>query len=137
MRGNPCLPFLGVALLVGAAPLGFHVTPASARPAAQQAGKSVKKKKTHKKRQRGQTTPTPDRIREIQSALAREGVYQGEPTGKWDAKSIEAMKKFQTAQGLNPTGKLDALSLQKLGFGSEVAGRAAPRPPAAPATPPK
>jgi hypothetical protein len=43
------------------------------------------------------------------------------------------MKNFQTANGLTPTGKLGALSLQKLGFGSEVAGRSAPLPQAAPA----
>lgn len=77
---------------------------------------------------RGQMAPTPQRIKEIQEALARAGAYQGEPTGKWDAASIEAMKRFQTAQGLDPTGKIDALSLQKLGLGSEVAGRAAPLP---------
>jgi len=78
---------------------------------------------------RGQAAPTPDRIREIQSALAQEGVYSGEPTGKWDGSSSDAMKTFQLANGLNPTGKFDALTLQKLGFGSETAGKGAPTPP--------
>jgi hypothetical protein len=39
------------------------------------------------------------------------------------------MKKFQSSRGLTPTGKLDAPTLQKLGFGSETTGLAAPTPP--------
>jgi len=38
------------------------------------------------------------------------------------------MKDYQNAHGLTATGKLDALTLQKLGMGSEIAGRAAPLP---------
>jgi peptidoglycan hydrolase-like protein with peptidoglycan-binding domain len=79
-------------------------------------------------RRRTQQAPTADRIREIQRALATTGRYSGEPTGKWDAKTIEALKAFQQENGLTPTGKLDALTLQKLGLGSEVAGSAPPRP---------
>ncbi len=92
------------------------------------AKKGSKKRGKSRRRQRGQKAPTAERIREIQTALGREGVYQGEPTGKWDAASTEAMKRFQAAHGLHPTGKLDAPSLQKLGLGSGVAGHAAPRP---------
>lgn len=40
------------------------------------------------------------------------------------------MKNFQQANGLTPTGKFDALSLQKLGLGSSTAGAAPPRVPA-------
>jgi hypothetical protein len=36
------------------------------------------------------------------------------------------MKKYQDKNGLNPTGKIDALTLQKLGLGSETAGKGAP-----------
>jgi len=75
-----------------------------------------------------QTAPTSDRIMEIQSALAKAGAYDGDPTGNWDAHTIEAMTKFQQSNGLTPSGKLDALSLQKLGLGSETAGKGAPRP---------
>jgi murein L,D-transpeptidase YcbB/YkuD len=81
-----------------------------------------------------QTAPTADRILEIQSALAKAGAYSGEPSGKWDAQTVAAMQKFQQANGLSPSGKLDALSLQKLGFGSDTAGKGAPRPTAAPTT---
>jgi peptidoglycan hydrolase-like protein with peptidoglycan-binding domain len=87
-------------------------------------------------RTRPPMAPTPARISEIQSALAAQGSYKGQPNGKWDDSTVQAMKEFQSAHGLTPTGKLDALSLQKLGLGSEIAGRAAPlrQTPAAPAS---
>ena len=93
------------------------------------AKKTRSKKRRVSRRNRGQKAPTADRMNEIQQALAREGAYTGEPTGKWDASTVGAMKRFQSSRGLNPTGKLDALSLQKLGLGSQTAGVAAPLPP--------
>jgi peptidoglycan hydrolase-like protein with peptidoglycan-binding domain len=116
--------------------------PASpASPAASSASSTnakTKKKSTrrrhHSRREPSQKAPTPDRISEIQSALARGGYYKGDPNGKWDSNTVAAMQKFQSAQGLEPTGKLDALSLQKLGLGSDVAGVSAPKPPAPPST---
>ena len=72
--------------------------------------------------------PAADRTEEIQSALERGGFYSGNPNGRWDGGTQEALRRFQTANGLPPTGKLDALSLQKLGLGSDVAGLSAPRP---------
>jgi len=81
------------------------------------------------RRQPGQKAPTSDRVSEIQSALARNGSFAGEPNGKWDDSTSDAMRKFQASHGLNPTGKLDALTLQKLGLGSQTAGVAAPTPP--------
>lgn len=89
------------------------------------------KKKISKKRgrrERGQKAPNPDRIKEIQQALAKDGSYSGTPTGKWDETTVGAMKNFQAGHGLSPTGKVDAKSLQKLGLGSEIAGVAAPMP---------
>jgi len=77
---------------------------------------------------RGQQQPTPARIREIQQALIREGYLTGEPTGKWDAATREAMRRYQQAHGHPITGKPDALSLIKLGLGPKTAGQAAPRP---------
>jgi peptidoglycan hydrolase-like protein with peptidoglycan-binding domain len=126
---------VGVALLVGAAPFALPAqTPKpnspppkkQSSPAIKKAGKPAKKRAP---RARAQRAPTADRIREIQTALAQRGFYEGEPSGKWDARSVEAMKKFQAAHGLSETGKFDAKSLQKLGLGSEVAGAAAPRTP--------
>ena len=86
-----------------------------------------------------QTVADPDRIREIQTALQKDGSYAGEPTGKWDSTTMDAMRKYQDKNGLSPTGKIDASTLNKLGLGSETAGKGAPVPAAtssvAPATP--
>lgn len=94
---------------------------------AKSAGKGSSRKRT--KKVKGQKAPTPERISEIQDALVRKGVFNGTPTGKWDDSTVGAMKRFQASSGLSPTGKLDALTLQKLGLGSETAGLAAPNPP--------
>lgn len=79
-----------------------------------------------------QVAPAPSRISEIQSALAKDGAYQGTPNGRWDSASVDAMRQFQNEHNLNPSGKIDALTLQKLGLGSQVAGMGAPLPPAVP-----
>jgi len=92
------------------------------------ASKSASRRKS--KRVKGQAAPTPDRISEIQEALAKKGAFAGTATGKWDDDTVGAMKKFQASNGLNPTGKLDAPTLQRLGLGSQTAGLAAPSPPA-------
>jgi hypothetical protein len=41
------------------------------------------------------------------------------------------MKRYQDKNGLNPSGKIDALTLDKLGLGSDTAGKGAPVPAAA------
>ena len=87
--------------------------------------------KRSRRRERGQKVPAPERISEIQLALAKDGAFSGTPNGKWDGATVDAMRKFQSSHGLNPSGKLDALTLQKLGLGSQTAGVAAPLPPVA------
>jgi peptidoglycan hydrolase-like protein with peptidoglycan-binding domain len=89
----------------------------------------VKSTKKTTRRERGQKVPAPERISEIQTALAKDGSFSGKPSGKWDASTVDAMRKFQEAHGLNASGKLDAKTLQKLGLGSQTAGLAAPMPP--------
>jgi len=89
--------------------------------------KSSSSKRTRK--QPGQKAPTADRVSEIQVALAKDGSFQGSPSGKWDEATTTAMRRFQASHGLNPSGKLDAPTLQRLGLGSEIAGVAAPTPP--------
>jgi hypothetical protein len=104
---------------------------ASAPAASSKSSTSTKKKKTKhhsSKREPTQKAPTPDRISEIQSALARGGYYQGQPNGKWDSNTVAALQKFQSDNGMNASGKLDAPSLQKLGLGSSTAGVDAPKP---------
>jgi len=97
---------------------------------------STSKSTAHKHRRRRRRTnrmqlpkgPTPERISEIQTALSRKGYYQGDPTGKWDSGTVDAVEKFQSANHIDPTGKLDAPTLQKLGLGSDIAGVSAPKP---------
>jgi peptidoglycan hydrolase-like protein with peptidoglycan-binding domain len=90
----------------------------------------TKTSKKSRRREKGQKAPTPDRISEIQQALAKDGSFSGAPNGKWDDATVDAMKKFQESHGLNPTGKLDAKTLQQLGLGSQTAGAAPPLHPA-------
>lgn len=101
----------------------------SKAPAAKSAKGTSKSRKKKSKRVKGQGAPTPERINEIQDALARKGAFSGTPSGKWDDDTVGAMRKFQASNGLNPTGKLDAPTLQKLGLGSDTAGLGAPTPP--------
>lgn len=72
--------------------------------------------------------PSSSRIEQIQMALTRSGYYHGDPTGRWDSTTVTAMKDFQRAHGITPTGRIDVASLQKLGLGSDIAGVAPPRP---------
>src|SRR5713101_9202173 len=134
MRNATCLALM----LLVAAGLGVCAASAQAQGAAQKksarskSANSSHRSKSSKKssrRERGQKAPTPDRISEIQQALAKDGSFSGKPNGKWDASTIEATRKFQEAHGLNPSGKLDAKTLQQLGLGSQTAGVAAPMPP--------
>ncbi len=126
MRLKKTLILLGAVSLFCAAPLFSTAQQKSARKTP--AAKKASSKRSKSRRGRGQKAPAPERIKEIQTALAREGAYNGQPNGKWDAGSVEAMKRFQAAHHLPTTGKLDARTLQVLGLGSEVAGRAAPLP---------
>lgn len=107
--------------------------PSSPSPAAKSGGTSRRKStkgaaSKSRRRDRGQTAPTPERITEIQQALAKDGSYNATPSGKWDDATVDAMKRFQETNGLNPSGKLDAKTLQKLGLGSSTSGVAAPMP---------
>jgi hypothetical protein len=112
-----------------------HAGQATSSSSASASAPSASTHASHKKGRKRRSTrtptqkaPTADRISEIQSALARGGYYQGDPNGKWDSSTVSAMQKFQSANGIEPTGKLDAPTLQKLGLGSDIAGVSAPRP---------
>ena len=124
--------------LLFAAGLGVPAASTRAQTTSQKKTSPARSRSTaHRKRapkklsrwEKGQKAPTPDRISEIQQALAKDGSFTGTPNGKWDDSTVEAMRKFQDAHGLNPSGKLDAKTLQQLGLGSQTAGVAAPLPP--------
>src|SRR5262249_37188303 len=79
-----------------------------------------------------QLAPTPERYKEIQSALAAKGYMKPEDaTGTWNQDSIDALKRFQQDQKLDPNGKINSLSLIALGLGPKHEATAAP-PPASP-----
>jgi len=120
---------LACAYSSGAAPLA-RAQAASSSSASASPKPASHKRTANKHRARvqpKQKAPTPDRISEIQSALARGGYYQGDPNGKWDSTTVAALQKFQSANGIGANGKLDAPTLQKLGLGSDIAGVSAPK----------
>jgi hypothetical protein len=83
-----------------------------------------------------QTTPTPERYREIQQALVDKGYLKSEPNGVWDDQSAEALRQFQTDQKLSPTGKLSSASLIALGLGPKTGSGVSVQPAAPSETPP-
>jgi peptidoglycan hydrolase-like protein with peptidoglycan-binding domain len=132
--GSLTLPAAGAAQTTSASkashkPATGSAAAKTATGGAKRSSKSGKSSSRRGKRVKGQAAPTPDRINEIQGALVKKGAYSGAPSGKWDDSTVEAMKKFQSTHGLNPTGKMDALTLQRLGLGSDTAGMGVPTPP--------
>jgi len=99
---------------------------------------SVRGKKTPVRRgvtwRNRQMSPSPDRYREIQGALAAKGFLQPEDaTGTWNQASSDALKKFQADQNLESSGKINSLSLIALGLGPRHdATVSAAKPPAPP-----
>lgn len=75
------------------------------------------KKKSVPSWRRGQQGPTPERYREIQQALVDRGYLQGPVPENWGSESVDALKRFQRDQKLEPSGKLDSLSIIALGLG--------------------
>ena len=84
-------------------------------------GATSKTSKTSKSRSSArrsyQQSPTPERYKEIQQALASKGYYHGEPNGEWGADSQDALRRFQAEQNLTADGKLSSMSLIALGLG--------------------
>lgn len=102
-------------------------TPLAARTPAKHSTKksSIKKSKSRRHvkktswRNRGQKTITNDRTREIQSALAREGYFDSEPTGAMDAQTKAALQKYQADNGWQTKIIPDSRALIKLGLGPD------------------
>jgi peptidoglycan hydrolase-like protein with peptidoglycan-binding domain len=57
---------------------------------------------------------TPDGILEIQGGLVEAGYLHTPPTTQWDAEATAALRQFQAALGLPPTGKFDYSTAWKL-----------------------
>ena len=63
-----------------------------------------------------------DRTREIQTALIREHYLTGEPSGKWDQSTKDALTKFQADNGWQTKITPDSRALIKLGLGPDHKG---------------
>jgi hypothetical protein len=81
--------------------------------------KSAHHKRTHHAKVRGQKAIDADRAREIQEALIREHYLKGQPTGKWDAQTQQAMQRYQAAQGWQSKLVPDSRALIRLGLGPD------------------
>jgi len=66
---------------------------------------------------RGQQKIDGERTHQIQEALIREHYLQGEPSGKWDASTEEALRKMQADNGWQNKTVPDSRALIKLGLG--------------------
>jgi len=73
----------------------------------------------HGRRSRGQKAIDSNRMREIQMALIREKYLQGEPTGAWDQRTKDAMRRYQSDNGWQTRSLPDARALIKLGLGPD------------------
>jgi peptidoglycan hydrolase-like protein with peptidoglycan-binding domain len=76
-----------------------------------------KSKKTPVVAHRAPQTPSTERYKEIQQALADKGYFKTEPDGTWGPASVDALKHFQHDQKLVEDGKIGSLSLIALGLG--------------------
>jgi hypothetical protein len=99
------------------------------------AGKSGRPAVTWRNRQ---SAPTPDRYKEIQSALAAKGYLAPEQAnGQWDQGSVEALRRFQADQKLDGSGKITSMSLIALGLGPTHESSLPPKPVPPDAVPPQ
>jgi peptidoglycan hydrolase-like protein with peptidoglycan-binding domain len=59
---------------------------------------------------------TKDQITAAQQLLKSQNLYNGDPTGKLDDPTRQALRKYQEANGLKPTGTLNRVTLEKMGI---------------------
>ena len=57
---------------------------------------------------------TKEQIKQAQAILKQRGFYAGEPSGKLDADTRAALKKYQEAEGLKVMGSLNKATLEKM-----------------------
>lgn len=54
---------------------------------------------------------SPRYVKQIQSRLHQQGFYDGKATGIWDEDTSDAVQNFQEANGLQPNGELDGMTI--------------------------
>ena len=91
-------------------------TAGSAKKSGKSSTTSSKHSKRHR-RNRGQKKIENARTRQIQQALAKAHYFDGEPSGLWDSKTEDALRRFQAANGWQTKVVPDSRALIKLGLG--------------------
>ncbi|SPE32223.1 Peptidoglycan-binding domain 1 protein [Candidatus Sulfopaludibacter sp. SbA3] len=105
---------------VSKAPAKGASTTASKKPLTFAAARSKNGKKAPPRTtwRNRQMAPTPERYKEIQDALVAKGYLKPEDVGGgWNQNSMDALKRFQSEQNIDSSGKINSLSLIALGLG--------------------
>jgi peptidoglycan hydrolase-like protein with peptidoglycan-binding domain len=89
----------------------------STKPKRSKTSTSSKGKRSRKGSHRGQQKIDAERTHQIQQALIKQHYLTGEPTGKWDASTESALRKFQADNGWQNKTVPDSRALIKLGLG--------------------
>jgi peptidoglycan hydrolase-like protein with peptidoglycan-binding domain len=111
---------LSAALAIGAwaaSPQISATSTAKKKKAVKRVTSTAKSKRPVAVAHRAPQQPSPERFKEIQTALASKGYFKTEPDGNWGPASIDALKRFQHDQNLVEDGKIGSLSLSALGLG--------------------
>jgi Putative peptidoglycan binding domain len=112
-----------LALLVSAALLAPPTFAASVRHTSTSTHSGASHKLSHSRRTshrvRGQQAIQPDRVTEIQQALAREHYLSTDPNGDWDSTTVAAMQKYQADHGWQTKLMPDPRALKNLGLGPD------------------
>jgi Putative peptidoglycan binding domain len=99
-----------------------HSSSSSAKSHSASKGKHSSKTAKSAAKSHGQRGISEDRTREIQTALIREHYLSGEPSGKMDESTKEALTNFQAANGWQTKITPDSRALIKLGLGPDHKG---------------
>ena len=122
---QPMVIALASLLVAGTANATTSTTPKTSSSKTHKSSKSAKSHNTSKKKSaksHGQRTIDEARTTQIQQALIREHYLAGEPTGKWDESTKDALARFQEANGWQTKSVPDSRALIKLGLGPDKKG---------------
>ncbi len=118
-----CALLLGCCLIIGARAQDVAKTSTPPQKESTKSTKSTahatssKKRRKKSTRVRGQQKIDAERAEAIQEALIREHYLSGEPTGKWNQASEDAMRRYQADNGWQSKTVPDSRALIKLGLG--------------------
>ena len=91
-------------------------------PSSSHSAKSKSKKGKRSKKVRGQKAIDTTRTRQIQQALIEQHYMQGEPSGKWDDATQNALRKYQADHKWQSKTVPDSRALIELGLGPSTEG---------------